>query len=284
MATLRDVRRRIKSVKNIEQITNAMQMVAAARLRRAQEAAVSSRPYAEQMQKVIATLSSAAQTVEHPLLEVRPETNIAVVVIGGERGLCGSYNVNVFRQLQELLRERDPGTVKLIAFGKKLISHLRKLPYPVEMTQLLPERQAGFADIRNVAMTVRGMFESHKVDAVYLLYARFISPMLQRPTVIRLLPVEKPAQAEELPTEYIFEPAPDKLFADLLPRYIDTLIYRALVEAIASEHGARMTAMSAATKNAGDMIETLTLAYNKARQSAITKELLDIVGAAEALK
>jgi len=284
MATLRDVRRRIKSVKNIEQITNAMQMVAAARLRRAQEAAVSSRPYAEQMQKVIATLSSAAQTVEHPLLEVRPETNIAVVVIGGERGLCGSYNVNVFRQLQELLRERDPGTVKLIAFGKKLISHLRKLPYPVEMTQLLPERQAGFADIRNVAMTVRGMFESHKVDAVYLLYARFISPMLQRPTVIRLLPVEKPAQAEELPTEYIFEPAPDKLFADLLPRYIDTLIYRALVEAIASEHGARMTAMSAATTNAGDMIETLTLAYNKARQSAITKELLDIVGAAEALR
>ena len=284
MATLRDVRRRIKSVKNIEQITNAMQMVAAARLRRAQEAAVSSRPYAEQMQKVIATLSSAAQTVEHPLLEVRPETNIAVVVIGGERGLCGSYNVNVFRQLQELLRERDPGTVKLIAFGKKLISHLRKLPYPVEMTQLLPERQAGFADIRNVAMTVRGMFESHKVDAVYLLYARFISPMLQRPTVIRLLPVEKPAQAEELPTEYIFEPAPDKLFADLLPRYIDTLIYRALVEAIASEHGARMTAMSAATTNAGDMIETLTLAYNKARQNAITKELLDIVGAAEALR
>ena len=284
MATLRDVRRRIKSVKNIEQITNAMQMVAAARLRRAQEAAVSSRPYAEQMQKVIATLSSAAQTVEHPLLEVRPETNIAVVVIGGERGLCGSYNVNVFRQLQELLRERDPGTVKLIAFGKKLISHLRKLPYPVEMTQLLPERQANFADIRNVAMTVRGMFESHKVDAVYLLYARFISPMQQRPTVTRLLPVEKPKQAEELPAEYIFEPAPDKLFADLLPRYIDTLIYRALVEAIASEHGARMTAMSAATKNAGDMIETLTLAYNKARQSAITKELLDIVGAAEALR
>ena len=284
MATLRDVRRRIKSVKNIEQITNAMQMVAAARLRRAQEAAVSSRPYAEQMQKVIATLSSAAQTVEHPLLEVRPETNIAVVVIGGERGLCGSYNVNVFRQLQELLRERDPGTVKLIAFGKKLISHLRKLPYPVEMTQLLPERQAGFADIRNVAMTVRGMFESHKVDAVYLLYARFISPMLQRPTVIRLLPVEKPAQAEEAPAEYIFEPEPAKLLSDLLPRYIDTLIYRALVEAIASEHGARMTAMSAATTNAGDMIETLTLAYNKARQSAITKELLDIVGAAEALK
>ena len=284
MATLRDVRRRIKSVKNIEQITNAMQMVAAARLRRAQEAAVSSRPYAEQMQKVIATLSSAAQTVEHPLLEVRPETNIAVVVIGGERGLCGSYNVNVFRRLQELLRERDPRTVKLIALGKKLISHARKLTYPVELTQLLPERQAGFADIRNVAMTVRGMFESHKVDAVYLLYARFISPMLQRPTVIRLLPVEKPAQAEELPTEYIFEPAPDKLFADLLPRYIDTLIYRALVEAIASEHGARMTAMSAATKNAGDMIETLTLAYNKARQSAITKELLDIVGAAEALR
>jgi len=284
MATLRDVRRRIKSVKNIEQITNAMKMVAAARLRRAQEAAISSRPYAEQMQRVISTLASTGQTIEHPLLEVRPEENIAVVAIGGERGLCGSYNVNISRKLHELLGERRSDTVRLITLGKKMINLVRRLGYAAELTQSLPDRKATFADIRDIARTVRGMFESRQVDAVYLVYARFISPIQQRPMVMRLLPVEQPARIEEAPVDYIFEPLPAKLLGDLLPRYVDTLLYRALVEAIASEHGARMTAMSAATKNAGDVIETLTLQYNKARQAAITKELLDIVGAAEALR
>ena len=284
MATLRDVRRRIKSVKNIEQITNAMQMVAAARLRRAQEAAVSSRPYAEQMQQVISTLAAAAQSVEHPLLEVRPERRIAVVVIGGERGLCGSYNVSISRKLNEFLSGRVMSSVSLTVFGKRLAGLVRRSGLAIETFQSLPDRQAGFADIRSVAVSLRGLFESCQVDAVYLLYARFISPMHQRPTVTRLLPVEQTVREEEAPAEYIFEPPPDRLLGSLLPRYVDTLLYRALVEAVASEHGARMTAMAAATKNAGDMIETLTLQYNKARQAAITKELLDIVGTAEALR
>lgn len=284
MATLRDVRRRIRSVKNIQQITNAMQMVAAARLRRAQETAVSSRPYASKMQQVIAMLSASTEAIEHPLLETRPENSIAVVVIGGERGLCGSYNVNISRELHELLQDRDPGSVRLIVLGRKLMTLVRRLPYQIVTELGLPEGQATFGDIRPVAETVRSMFESREVDAVYLVYARFVTAMTQRPTAVRLLPVERPAGEDETPTDYLFEPPAAELLAHLLPRYVDTLLFRALVEGIASEHGARMTAMSLATKNAGDMIETLTLTYNKARQAAITKELLDIVGTAEAVR
>ncbi len=283
MATLRDVRRRIKSVKNIQQITNAMQMVAAARLRRAQEAAVSARPYAEQIKKVIGTLASTATDVQHPLLEVRPEKNIAAILIGGERGLCGSYNINIFRELQNFLEGRDPKTVNLIVFGKKMVSLAKRTVYPIVLAQSLPDRQASFADIRNAARLAKNLFESREVDAVYLVYAHFYSAVHQRPKITRLLPVETPALAEVENLNYIFEPEPKKLLGDLLPRYVDTLLYGSLVEAIASEHGARMTAMAAATKNAGEMIDALTLQYNKARQASITKELLDIVGAAEAL-
>jgi F-type H+-transporting ATPase subunit gamma len=287
---MRDIRRRIRVVKNIQQITNAMKMVAAARLRRAQERAEAARPYADKMFYMLESLSRAAilrqaQEVEHPLLEVRPEENIAAIVIGAERGLAGSYNASLMRAAVELLRGRDPGTVKLILFGRKAGSFLRRRPYPIVMSSSLAAANIQFADVRGAAAKVRELFASREVDAVYLVYAKFVNAAIQRPTVLKLLPIEPPGGKEEaVPTEYIFEPDAEDLLGRLLPKYVDTQVFRAAVEAVASEHGARMTAMTAATSNAGEMIDTLTLSYNKARQAAITKELLEIVGGAEALR
>lgn len=284
MASMRDIRRRIRVVKNIQQITSAMKMVAAARLRRAQDRAETARPYAEKMFTMLESLSRAAADVEHPLLEVRPEENIAVIVIGAERGLAGSYNVNLIRTAMDLLKDRDPATVKLLTLGRKAEMLLRHRPYPIIMSSGLPPADIQFADIRQVAVEVRRLFESKQVDAVYLVYAKFINAAVQQPTTLKLLPITPPSGEDIGHTaEYIFEPDPGHLFGRLLPSYVDTQIFHAAVEAVASEHGARMTAMSAATSNAGEVIDTLTLSYNKARQDAITTELLEIVGGAEAL-
>lgn len=262
-----------------------MKMVAAARLRRAQERAETARPYADKMFGMLESLSRAANQVEHPLLEVRPEENIAVIVIGAERGLAGSYNPNLMRAVTELLRGRDPQTVKLLLLGRKAAAFFKRKPYEVVLSDSMPAANIQFADIRQAAVKVREMFASRDVDAVYLVYGKFINAAVQRPTVLKLLPIAPPTGEDASgPTDYIFEPGADKLFARLLPQYVDTQIFRAAVEAVASEHGARMTAMSAATSNAGEMIERLTLSYNKARQDTITKELLEIVGGAEALR
>jgi len=285
MASMRDIRRRIRVVKNIQQITNAMKMVAAARLRRAQDRAESARPYAEKMFLMLENLSRVARQVEHPLLEVRDEENIAVIIIGAERGLAGSYNINLMRTALELMKDREPMTVNLITFGKKATAFFRKRQYPVIMSESLPATNIQFADIRPAAEEVRELFETRQVDAVYLVYAKFINAAVQQPTVLKLLPIAPPGGEDDKHTaDYIFEPDAEHLFGRLLPSYVDTQIFHAAVEAVASEHGARMTAMSAATSNAGEVIDNLTLSYNKARQYAITKELLEIVGGAEALK
>ena len=285
MASMRDIRRRIRVVKNIQQITNAMKMVAAARLRRAQARAESARPYADKMYSMLESLSRAANEVEHPLLEVRPEENIAVIIIGAERGLAGSYNVNIMRAAAELLRGREPSSVRVLVFGRRAGTFMRRRPYPIEMTYGLPASNIQFADVREAAVRIRELFAAKEVDAVYLVYAKFINAATQKPTLLKLLPIQRPS-GEDLgaATEYIFEPGASHLFVRLLPRYVDTQIFRAAVEAVASEHSARMTAMTSATTNAGEVIDDLTLSYNKARQAAITKELLEIVGGAEALK
>ena len=285
MASMRDIRRRIRVVKNIQQITNAMKMVSAARLRRAQDRAESARPYADKMFSMLESLSRAASQVEHPLLEVRPEENIAVIVIGAERGLAGSYNVNLMRAAIELLRDRDPSTVRLLVLGRRAITFLRRLKYNIIMSGDLPAANIQFSDVRAMAAKVRNLFASKEVDAVYLVYPKFVNAAVQRPTVLKLLPIEPPSGEDiGVATEYIFEPDAEHLFARLLPSYVDTQVFRAAVEAVASEHGAWMTAMSMATMNAGVVIDNLTLSYNKARQDAITKELLEIVGGAEALR
>jgi F-type H+-transporting ATPase subunit gamma len=303
MATIREIQARIRTVKNIEKITQAMKLVAAARLNRAQQRVTAARPYAEMMQQVMQQLSSAAGDVEHPLLEVREEHNIAVIVMTSDRGLCGSYNTHIIRKAMELLRPRDPATVKLVLMGRKGISFFRRQRYPIELQLPLDASNVNLSDVAPLVQTVRGLFESAQVDAVYLVYSRYVTPMSQIPTILPLLPLQRPeAPGSQLPAPgaqqsagsrepgpmsqemILFEPAADQILGRLLPRYVTTQVYRALVEAVASEHGARMTNMTAATQNAGDMIDRLTLQRNRARQAAITKEIAEIVGGAEALK
>lgn len=290
MPSTKDIRRRIKSVKNIEKITNAMKMVAAAKLRKAQERAEAARPYSVKMRDVMANLASSAGEIEHPLLEVREERNVAFVIIGADKGLAGSYNGNVMHKAIAEIGDRAPETVKLVLIGKKAVGFFKRRPYEVVADLAAPGTDVGFADIRGVTTQIRSMFESGEVDAVYLVYAKFLSPMRQDPTCVKLLPMSTPTfdrAGFEIPPEradFIFEPSAPALLGALLPRYVDTQAYQALVESQASEHGARMTAMSAATKNAGEMIDTLTLQYNKARQAAITTEIVEIVSGAEAQK
>ncbi len=285
MASTKDIRRRIRSVKNIEKITNAMKMVAAAKLRKAQERAEAARPYSVKMREVMANLASTAGDIEHPLLEVREERNVAYVIIGADKGLAGSYNNNVMNKALAEIGDRDPESVKLVLIGKKAVGFFRRRPYERVAELEAPGSEVGFADIRGVTTQVRTMFEDGAVDAVYLIYAKFVSPMRQDPVSVRLLPMVAPSSDDNGGGgEYIFEPSARELLGSLLPRYVDTQVYQALVESQASEHGARMTSMSAATKNAGEMIDSLTLQYNKARQAAITTELVEIVSGAQAQK
>jgi len=289
MPTPREIRTRIRTVKNIQKITQAMKLVAAARLNKAQQRVLAARPYAEMMQQVMQRLSSAVEDVEHPLLEVREERNSAVVIITSDRGLCGSYNTNVIRKAMEMLRERDPASVRLVLIGRKAISFFRRQPYPIEARLSINANDVSFADVEPVVGAVRHLFEQREVDSVYVVYSRFVNPMNQVPTILPLLPLKPPEAAsgsgeQAFAEDIIFEPSAEQLLARLLPRYVDTQVYRTLVEAVASEHGARMSNMSAATQNAGDMIDRLTLTLNRARQAAITKEIAEIVGGAEALK
>ncbi len=284
MASARDIRRRIRAVKNIEKITNAMKMVAAARLKKAQSRAEAARPYAQKMREVMTNLAASAGDIQHPLLAQREEQRVAFVIIGAERGLAGSYNANVMNAALRAIGDRDPRDVKLVLMGRKAVGFFRRKPYEIIARLESPSGDVLFSDVRKVTSQVRSMFERAEVDAVYLVYARFITAMRQQPTVIKLLPMAQLNNEGVAPPEFEFEPSARELLGALLPRYIDTQVYQALVEAQASEQGARMTAMSAATQNAGEMIETLTLAYNKARQAAITKEITEIVTSAEAQK
>jgi len=292
MATMREIRTRIKTVRNIQKITRAMKLVAAARLRRAQERVTAARPYAEMMEQMMRRLSAAGASAEHPLLQVREERNIAVLVISSDRGLCGSYNTNLFRVATNFLKGRDPATVRMVLFGRKGERFFRRRPYAILDAQPLGSGAAlSFADVQPIVRTLRAMFESAEVDAVYVIYQKFKSAMTQEPTVLQLLPLKPPEEAVQVIEkaqasggDMIFEPDPESLLERLLPRYVDTQVFRTTAEAVASEHGARMTSMSSATENAGQMIDTLTLSLNRARQAAITKEIAEIVSGAEALK
>lgn len=288
MASARDIRRRIRTVKNIQQITNAMKMVAAARLRRAQEAVEAARPYALQMQSVMARLATSAGDIQHPLLEQRHGDSLGLVVFTSDRGLCGSYNVNVLRKVTEVLQGRNPENVRLYVMGRRGRDFLRRKGYSVVHQQEVPSGTARFAEVRALTTAIRQDFERGLVDRVQLVFAQFLSPIAQRPTALQLLPLEPPSGGEAevgdlALADYIFEPDPATLLGSLLPRYVDTQVFRAMLEAIASEHGARMTSMSNATNNAGEMIEGLTLDLNRARQAGITKELAEIIGGVEAL-
>lgn len=286
MATMRQIRSRIRVAKNIEQITKAMKMVAAARLKRAQDNVQAARPYAAKMRDVMGSLAGAsAGAIEHPLLEQRPVRVTGILFLTGDRGLCGSYNTNVIRRAMELTDEHDPGTVKLYAIGNRGAQFLSRRDYPVERVIPLNTNHLTMADAVRVARVLRDEYVNGAVDELDVVYTRFVSAMTQHVEVTRLFPIEPPeGKSEATPVDYIYEPSPAVLLGEMLPRYVMTEVFQILLESTASEHGARMTSMTAATDNAGKMISSLTLALNRARQAGITKELAEITGGAEALK
>lgn len=287
MATLRQIRQRIRIARNIQQITRAMKLIAAARLKRAQDRVFASRPYSQKMQALVGTIAMATGSVEYPLLQVRSEVkHVGVLLITADRGLCGSYNTNIIRRCQDFLQQYSPEQVRLLTVGKKGMQFFQRRDYPSVLHYTIPLSGPTLADAQEIAHTAQEMFQTEEVDEFYLVFSRFHSALVQIPTVQRLLPVE-PTEDKYTSHEcldFIFEPSPEELLGRLLPRYVLNLVYQALLEAAASEHGARMTAMSAATDNAGEMISTLTLNLNRARQAAITKEILEVVSGAEALK
>ncbi len=286
MATMRQIRSRIRVAKNIQQITKAMKMVAAARLKRAQDRVQAARPYAETMREVMSSLANAAAgAVDHPLLERREVMNTGVLIITADRGLAGAYNSALIRRAVEHAKEFDEARLRLYIVGKKGNAFFRRRNYNVAETLTVDSKNATLADAAAITQAVRAAFEGGDIDELFIVYTKFMSALTQRPTVLKLLPIETPPTEEGAgAADYIFEPAPEQLLAELLPRYVLTQVYQSILESVASEHGARMTSMSSATDNAGKMISTLTLSLNRARQAGITKEISEIVGGAEALK
>jgi F-type H+-transporting ATPase subunit gamma len=288
MATLKAIRKRISSVRNTQQITKAMKMVSAAKLRRAQEAAVAARPYAEKMTELLKNVAARVSIEAHPLLQTREEKKLDLVLFTSDRGLCGGYNANLIRAAEAFVRRHAPDKeIELTLVGRKGADHFRRRRAPIADRYLnvlatAPDELAALIGQKLISRFING-----ETDAVYILYSHFRSALSQVPTLEKLLPVSLSATdetaAQQL-TEYLYEPGIEQLLASLLPRITDIAVQRALLEATASEHGARMTAMDSATSNAAKMIGTLTLQMNRARQASITRELMEIVGTAEALK
>ena len=287
MPTLLDFRRRIRSVKNTQQITRAMKFVAAARLRRAQEAALAARPYAKELARVLRSIMSRIDQPEHPLLAHRPEEKILVIVLTGERGLAGAFNSNILRKANEFFRPNKGKKISVIPVGKKGRDALKKagFRFPAEYVNVLA--RVNFGTARDIASVVTDLYAKEEVDSVYIVFSEFKTVMTPNLVLEKLLPVEAARPDEESASEkdsarvdYIYEQPKEALLDKLLPRYIETQILRAMLESSAAEHAARMTAMESATKNAGDVIEALTLHMNKVRQAAITKEIIEIVSGA----
>ncbi|MCJ7497474.1 MAG: ATP synthase F1 subunit gamma [candidate division Zixibacteria bacterium] len=284
MESLKILKRRIKTVSSTMQLTRAMELVSAAKLRKAQTRLVSSRPYAAKMQTILENLSSASSALTHPLFEKREVRHKGLVIITSDRGLCGSYNVNIFRKAGEFLNTEPQEKIKLILIGKKGVYYYRKRPWEIRSQYLDIGGKLELAKVKEITSNLVNFFLSREVDEIFLLYTRFISTTSYRVALDKFLNIERPEEKNEGYLEYIFEPSPEKLFEELLPRYCLTRIQMALSEAFASEQGSRMIAMGAATRNAEEMIENLTLLRNKARQSAITKEMLEIASGVEALR
>ncbi len=288
MATLKAIRKRISSVRNTQQITKAMKMVSAAKLRRAQEAAVAARPYAEKMTELLRNVAARVSSEAHPLLQAREEKKIDLVLFTSDRGLCGGYNANLIRAAEAFMRKNaGQKEVEVTLVGRKGADHFRRRRAAIVDRYInilaTPADELAAA----VGRKLIARFLGGETDAVYILYSQFRSALSQVPTLEKLLPIAlsetREAETQQL-TEYLYEPGIAQLLASLLPRITDVAMQRALLEATASEHGARMTAMDSATSNAAKMIGSLTLQMNRARQASITRELMEIVGTAEALK
>lgn len=285
MATLKQIRGRIKAAKNIQQITKAMKLVAAARLKKATDRVLEARPYADKLREVMSSLSSAGELPSHPLMDKRPVRRVGLILLTSDRGLAGAYNTSLIRKATDFIKD-SAHDVTLYTVGKKGTTFFGKRGYTMAGSLTVPSSGARLQDATEVARIARGLYESGEVDAVYVIYAKFFSAIRQVPQVVQLLPIEAPKAAEgtkEQATEFEFDPSAKELLGTLLPRYFLTLVWQAMLESTASEFGARMTSMTSATDNAGKMINELSLKANRERQAAITKEILEVVGGAEAL-
>ena len=291
MPSLKDIRKRIASVKNTQKITSAMKMVAAAKLRRAQEAAEAARPYANKMNQVIGGLATRTDPTMHPLLEARGvERNAILIVVSSDRGLCGGYNANLFRASDKFVRDRSAAglEMRVATIGRKARQFFRNHSAEVDRDFPAVIGNVNYANEKQIGAYATEKFVSGEVDRVFLVYNKFLSAIQYETQIEPLLPltvedIATDAGAEAI-AEYIFEPDEASLLAKMLPAHIEVKVLHALLEAEASEHSARMAAMDNATKNASDMIDGLTLTYNRARQAYITKELVEIVSGAEALE
>jgi F-type H+-transporting ATPase subunit gamma len=291
--SLRDIRKRIASVRSTQQITKAMKMVATAKLRRAQENILATRPYATKMFEVLSSLAARTSPDAHPLLYRREPKRVEVVVFTSDRGLCGAFNMNLIQRAEKFLQEEKARTEELaLSFiGRKGRDYFRKRNVKMRREYVNLFGKVDFPLAARIGEDLVQSYIAEQVDAIYLLYSEFRSAIQQRIVLEKILPVtpRKAGEGEEMPkgpaaVEYIYEPSEVEILGKILPMYVEVQIFRALLESVASEFGARMTAMENATNNARDMIEKLTLMYNKARQASITKELIEIVSGAEALK
>lgn len=285
MPNILDIRRRIRSVKNTQQITKAMKMVSAAKLRRAQERVMSARPYAQKILSVLNSLVTRSEGQTHPLLEDRGGDRIQLIVITADKGLCGAFNSNIIKAAQNFIGENRHRQLTLNCVGRKGRDFFRKGPMTVVHEAVNVFARLDYSHARQISATLMEEFANQEVDAVYLAYNEFKSVIQQRIVVEQLLPIQKLAASEEGSLiDYIYEQPAEEIFSSLIPKHVEVQVYRALLESAAAEHGARMTAMEAATNNAIDLIDSLTLTMNRARQAAITREIIEIVGGAAALK
>jgi F-type H+-transporting ATPase subunit gamma len=281
MPALIDIRRRIRSVKNTQQITKAMKMVSAAKLRRAQEAMFAARPYARKMMEVLNGVATRAQPRLHALLTERPVEKTLLVVVTADRGLCGGFNANIIRTASRFLSERKGAELALELIGRKGRDFFKRRAWRVRAEHVGVFQALQYATARRIAHELIDGYVGGAFDEVYLLYNEFKSVIQQRIVVERLLPLEKLSfDPKEPALDYLYEPAPSGIFDALLPKHVEVQVWRALLESTAAEHGARMAAMDAATRNAGDAIDRLTLYMNKVRQAAITKEIIEVVSGA----
>jgi len=286
MPSLIDMRRRIRSVKNTQQITKAMKMVAASKLRRAQERVLNTRPFAIQAKHVLASIASRVDQSHHPLLAHRPGVTTGttmLVVMTSDRGLCGGFNTNIVKAVGQFLRRNKGREVSLGLVGKKGRAALARRGFPIRFEYVDLPKAIGFAEAESVAQPAIEDFTSGKVDSVHLVYNEFKSVMQQNLVVEQLLPMA-PITVDKAATgnEYLYEPSAQRIFDELLPRLVEAQVLRALLESAAAEHAARMTAMDAATRNSAEMIDGLTLTMNKVRQAAITREIIEVVSGAQA--
>jgi len=289
MASLIDIRRRIRSIKSSQQITKAMKMISAARLRRAQDRAIASRPYGRVLREVMASVSAQVTELSHPLLAEREEKKVAVLVVAGDRGLAGAFNTNVNRAATALIAGKSWESVTIVPIGKKALDFWRRRKIAIsEKTYAGIFTKIDYATAKEIADSLAARFSAGELDAVYFVSNEFKSVISQVVRVEKILPISRgQAAIAEAPAvagvEPIFEPDPATILARILPRYLEFAVFRILLESAAAEHAARMTAMDAASNNAGDLIDSLTLQYNRARQARITKELIEIVSGAAAL-